>query len=133
MVYEGSTFQRWDTPVSDARDLRMTRLVDEDALRVSVVGECEGRQVSCDFVFRGVVAYRNFHEEYRSELWTLLEGASPSSLTLVLPVSMWLEDLRVREPAIEAHAPDAVHYLIITLHDVIDVLASEPPEITTRA
>ena len=130
-MYEGSTFERWDTPVSDARDLRMTRLVDEDGLRVSVVGECEGRQESCDFVFRSVVAYRNTHEEHQSELWDLLKGTSPSSLTLELPVSRWLEALRAREPAMQAHAPNAVHYMIITLHDVIEVLASEAPEITT--
>ncbi|MHC4340072.1 MAG: hypothetical protein ACYSX0_07670 [Planctomycetota bacterium] len=129
-MYEGSTFERWGTPVSDARDLRMTRLVDEDRLCVSVIGECEGREESCDFVFRGVVAYRNTHEEYQSELWELLKGASPWSLTFVLPASKWLEDLRVREPAMQAHAPNAVHYLIITLHDVIEVLASEAPEIT---
>ncbi|MEE8107287.1 MAG: hypothetical protein V3T86_17260 [Planctomycetota bacterium] len=80
--------------------------------------------------FENVVAYRNMLEEYRVGLWARREEiGGPRGWTWRVTRSDWLCELREQEPLVDINAPGAIHYLIATEDDVVEVFTAEPPVI----
>ncbi|MEM8882690.1 MAG: hypothetical protein AAGD14_01315 [Planctomycetota bacterium] len=123
-MYENWLAERWSTPFSDADTLVMISLVDDGSLQLVL----ENDHTRWSVRFEHVVAYRNLLEEYRLELWQRRdEIGSPRGWSWRLTRSDWLDELREREPLVDTHAPEAVHYLIATQDDVVEVFTAEPP------
>jgi hypothetical protein len=84
-------YERWETPVSDARSLAMVSLVDRDGLRVTVQDLRDPTRRRFEFRFTGVAAYRNILEEYRTGEAAQLRVDSPrTGWTAIAIRSSWL-------------------------------------------
>ncbi|MET0400190.1 MAG: hypothetical protein ABW277_25595 [Longimicrobiaceae bacterium] len=127
------TVERWETPVSDARSLRLVSLVDDGALRLTLEDAADPVRRRWTFVFASVPAYRNVREELRLGLWAGGAGADRVGWTARVPGSPWLARLREAEPLLDVHHPGLVHFRIATEDDVIDVLSALAPEIEEAA
>ena len=125
-MYENWKFERWETPVSEIRDLGMESLID-DGERLTVVINTGERHVR--FVFSDFPAYRNIRELYRTELWNKLYQRNLGS-TLLIPESEWVEEFRRDRELLDVCHPNAVHYMINTDDGCVEVLSNEPPEIS---
>lgn len=125
--------ERWETPISDARSLRLVTLVDDGALRLTLEGAGDPARRRWTLVFVGVAAYRNVREELRMGLWAGSVGADRVGWTARVPGSPWLARLREAEPLLDVHHPGLVHFRVATEDDVIDVLSAHAPEIREAA
>lgn len=128
-LYAGWLPERWQTPVSDARSLRLVSLVDDGALQLTLEDAHDPNRPRWLFTFHRVPAYLNLLEEYRLELWGMGVTTANLGWTVRLPNSPWLDLLRRAESLLDVHHPDLVHYQIGTEDDVIDVLSSSLPEV----
>jgi hypothetical protein len=127
-MYEGWTFERWETPVSDLKSIAMVSLVDDGCLKITVEDLRDPARPRWRFTFRQAPIYRNILEEYRLELWELVhQGGERKGWTVTVPSSPWLAQLKEKEPLIEVHHPYLLHFQIGTEDDVIDVLSPEAP------
>ena len=126
-MYEGWTFENWETPISTAKIVFMESLVHNGPLSITI--KVMNSQ-SWLFTFEDCPIYRNIVEDYRLELWDLFSELDPRpGSTVIVPNSKWLATIKEKEPFVEVHHPDLVHYMIMTDHDVIDVLSQDPPNI----
>ena len=74
-----------------------------------------------------VVAYANRDEGFQVKLYlTSEEGVGAHTFTV--ENSGWIAWLWSREPHMQDIFPDAVHYVIFTQDDVVEVLAQAPPQ-----
>lgn len=128
-LYAGWTVERWETPVSDARSLRLVSLLDDGALRITLEDGRDPARSRWRFTFRHPAAYLNLLEEYRLELWGMRAPGERPGWTVRVPNSPWLTRLRQAESLVDVHHPGLMHFQIGTEDDVIDVLASEEPQI----
>ena len=127
-MYEGWGFERWETPVSDLDSIAMVSLVDDGRLKITVEDLRDTARPRWRFTFRQAPIYRNILEEYRLELWELVHaGGERKGWTVMVPSSPWLAQLKEKEPLIEVHHPNLLHFQIGTEDDVIDVLSPEEP------
>jgi hypothetical protein len=120
-------YERWETPVSDARSLALVSLIDRDGLHVTLQDLRDPGRRRFEFTFRRVPAYRNILEEYR--LGESGEKAHGAGWTTVVSQSVWLAELRARESLLDVHSPGCRHFCIETEDDVLDILTPEAPEI----
>ena len=129
-MYENWVAERWQTPFSDVQSLVMVSLIDDGSPRL-VLEDARGEE-RCRWSvrFENVVAYRNMLEEYRVSLWARREEiGGPRGWTWRLTRSDWLCELREQEPLVDINAPGAIHYLIATEDDVVEVFMAELPVI----
>lgn len=127
-------FSRWETPASDAQSLRLLSLMHADGDLVLIFESISGERTErlC-FKFRAFFGYRNLLEEYRTKLWREHEQLKSLGWTRQSEGSVWLEELREHEPLFRLHGGDAaIHYMVCTQDDVVEVLAGIPPEITSE-
>lgn len=122
------TAERWETPVSDARSLRLVSLVDDGALRLTLEDAGDPARRRWTVVFASAPAYRNVREELRLGLWDGGAGADRVGWTARVPRSPWLARLREAEPLLDAHHSGLVHFRIATEDDVLAALAPEIEE-----
>ena len=125
-MYENWKFERWETPVSNERDLGMVSLTDDGEILTIVINTGEKH---VRFVFTDYPAYRNIQELYRTELWNKLYQRNLGS-TLIIPESEWIEAFRHDRELLDVYHPNVVHYMINTDDSCVEVLAGEPPEIS---
>lgn len=126
-LYAGWTVQRWDTPVSDARSLRLVSLLDDGALHLTLEDAGAPDRPRWRITFTAVLGYLNLLEEYRLELWSRRATAERVGWTTRILNSPWLALLRQSESLVEIHHPDAIHYQVGTEDDVVDVCSSAEP------
>lgn len=127
-MYEGWTFERLETPISDLKSIAMVSLVDDGCLKITVEDLRDPTRPRWRFTFKHAPIYRNIPEEYRIELWELIhQGGECKGWTVMVPSSPWLAQLKEKEPLIEVHHPNLLHFVVGTEDDVIDVLSSEAP------
>jgi hypothetical protein len=130
-MYENWQLRRWETPMSDAKDLFMESLHDHaGVLEIDFAGYSDNTVVARYRVtFRNYPAYRNIDEMYRLELWEKRrQHTEPNAAgwTLSVPESPWIQEF-VGEPILGLFNPGLVHYFIVTHNDVIEILANEEP------
>jgi hypothetical protein len=128
-LYRGWRVERWETPASDARSLRLVSLVDAGALEITLEDAGDPNRRRWRFTFSDAPAYLNLREEYRLELSAEGITADKVGWTLLVPNSPWLDLLRRAEPLLDVHHPILSHFQIGTEDDVIDVLSSAAPRI----
>jgi hypothetical protein len=130
MVRHSINIVRWDTPVSDLDSVVLVSLVDDGELAIVVDGAQGSKRERFRFLFKNVFGYRNLLEEYRTALWQTVQGTPHVGWTGRIVNSPWLDELRRKEPLFLIHGGEhAVHYLLCTEDDVIDVLTEVAPEI----
>lgn len=76
-----------------------------------------------------VVAYANRDEGFQVALLKAAGGHLIPQHTFTVENSGWIAWLWSREPHMQDVFPDAVHYVIGTPDDVVEVLARRPPQI----
>jgi hypothetical protein len=129
-LYEQWIVQRWETPVSDFRELAMVSLVDSDGLlKITLEAFREVGRPRWSFIFDQYPAYRNILEEYRYRLWNHLSTTSQRcGATFCVVNSPWIENL-INEENLDIYHSKARHFILITEDDVIEVLSSGEPEV----
>jgi hypothetical protein len=133
-MYEDWKLQRWDTPMSDAKNLFMESLHDHSGLLEIDLADYSKNVATARYrvTFHTYPAYRNIEEKYRLELWKrrdeLRIDAKSIGWTLKVPDSPWIREF-ADEPILVFFNPGITHYVIGTQNDVVEVLASEAPGI----
>jgi hypothetical protein len=132
-MYEQWRLRRWDTPVSDAKNLFMDSLHDHAGGLEMEFGDYFNNVATARYrvTFRKYAAYRNIDESCRLELWNRrqqLNDPTATGWTFVVPESPWVQEF-VNEPILELFNPGIVHYLIATENDVVEVMSNEDPAI----
>ena len=132
-MYEGWQFERWDTPVSDAKSPSMVSLTHiNGAFKIVLedVRDSERRRYCIEFEW--VPAYRNIQEQFRMSLWNQLpKGEERRKLgsTYIIPNSKWIESFCGYEPIFELDVDKYKHYMICTIDDVVEVITQVQPKI----
>ena len=127
-MYEGWSFERWDTPISDLKSVAMVSLIDDGHLKITVEDLRDPDHARWRFTFHRAPIYQNILEEYRLELWERVHsGEKHPGWTVTIPSSPWLAQLQLQEPLIEVHDPGLQHYQIGTEDDIVDILSPQPP------
>ena len=121
-------FQRWKTPVSDAKSLAMVSLFDKKDLEIILQDLKETARKRFKFIFKKVVAYRNILEEYRTTE-TEFPSRRTFGWTIVSDHSQWLNELKQKEDLFKVNNPNCKHFIIMTEDDVIEILCSGFPKI----
>jgi len=107
----------------------MVSLLDDGALSVTVEDVRGDTRARFAFVFGRCFGYRNVLEEYRTLDWPNETTTGGLGWTRVVQDSGWIAELQ-REPLFELHGGrSAVHYVILTEDDVIEVLSMDPPRV----
>ncbi len=124
-MYEDWQIKRWDTPASDINSLVMVSLVDDGVLRIIFEAPRLSNRPRWQFTFNAYPAYRNILEEYRLNLWKHLDQSNQRcGNTFIVGNSPWIAYFQSREPLIDIHSTNLIHYVIATEDDVIEILAS---------
>lgn len=127
-MYEKWEAERWETPFSDVESLVMVSLVDDGSLTILLEDARDEERGRWAVRFERVVAYRNLLEEYRLGLWARRkELGGPIGWSWRVTQSDWLGELREKEDLVDVKAPGAIHYLIATEDDVVEVFTPESP------
>lgn len=93
-----------------------------EGLRV-VLEDHAGRRVQLSF--KNVPAYRSIQEELRPDLWGQFDAADHQVLWIV-DDSDWLKAIS-QNGLLDVHYSGAVHYLLLTADECIDILSPDPP------
>lgn len=114
----------------------MDSLHDHDGLLEVTLSDYINGQAIARFkvTFRSYPAYRNFDESCRLELWKRRDELTNDDLgwTFIISDSPWIRDF-ANEPVFVAFHPNAIHYVIATENDVIEVLSEEQPSVERLA
>jgi hypothetical protein len=130
-MYENWKCTRWETPVSDGLSLGMESLTHSDDLHIVVAVAQHGRSMRrYSFSFKRPAAYRNILEEYRTELWNFFSQTSRPGSTFVVENSPWIAEIAMHEPLLNVHDKGAIHYVIATNDDVVEVICNRSPTIS---
>jgi hypothetical protein len=109
----------------------MVSLVDDGKLTVILQDTRDPARRRFRFTFTICPVYRNILEEFRRELWKEIKGQTEArSWTLTIPESQWIAYFSEAEPLLEEYYPGLTHYMICTEDDVVEILSSQPPQIT---
>ena len=108
----------------------MVSLVDEGSVKVTVEDVRSATRDRFAFVFDRCFGYRNLLEEYQTREWAATDASAMKlGWTWIVRDSGWLAELQ-REPLFELHGgQSAVHYVIVTEDDVVEVLSKDVPRI----
>lgn len=129
-MYEGWTFERWETPISDLQSIAMVSLVDDGELTITVEDVMGATRSRWAFRFARAPIYQNIPEEYRLELWRHVhERGKRYGWTVRVPNSPWLFQLKANEALMDVHDPSLQHFQIGSEDDIIDVLSAKAPDI----
>jgi hypothetical protein len=108
-MYEQWRLRRWDTTLSDAKNLFMDSLHDHAGGLEMEFGDYFNNVATARYrvTFRKYAAYRNIDESYRLELWNRrqqLNDPTATGWTFVVPESPWVQEF-VNEPILELFNP----------------------------
>jgi hypothetical protein len=125
-IYQNWKILNWETPVSQFSSPRLELLMDASCLSIIIQDGAGERRARVRFIFGNDYAYRNINESFRNELWAKM----PTNLgqTLIVEDSDFLNLLRSDNIGEETFSK-AKHYLFKTEDDVIEVVATQNPEI----
>ena len=128
-MYANTKLERWETPIVGAHDLRTVSVVDDGELLITVSEPSNDDRYRLRFRFRAgkYLAYRVTNEIDGCQLLdeARYDGERPCR-TFTGEQSDWKE--RFLEVSLRGQDVPLKHYVIWTEEDIIEVLASEPPE-----
>jgi len=128
-MYDNWKIKKWETPVSDSKWLSMVSLYDVAETQTLEIRLNDGKQ-EISINFENYPAYRNIHEEYRTNLWRHLDETSQRcGWTFEVVNSSWSEKLYKDEPLLKFNDPNLRHFVISTGDDVVEILSNLEPEI----
>lgn len=123
---------KWHTLVSNLKSLVLVSLLDDGHLTIVVEDALGTDRERFRFVFKNFFGYQCLSEEYRTALFWKLDGLPPMGWTYQVLDSQWQKELLATEPMFEIHGGNrAMHCVLCTEDKVIEVLAKQPPEITS--
>lgn len=118
--------RRWETPVSDLRDLALESLHQHGrTLALALAGRRGDAAERWTMTFAAQYGYRNLLEEYRTALWTTWPAATGN--TVEVHASSWVARLREEASFDVFLGARARHFMILTGDDVLDVIALIEP------
>jgi hypothetical protein len=128
-MYDNLKIKRWETPISDSKELGMVSLHDNASTNTLEVLLNDGKK-EIRVTFNNYPAYRNILEEFRTKLWNhLTETSQRCGWTFEVVESTWVEELQKDESMLEFHFPGLRHFVISTGDDVIEILSDLEPQI----
>jgi len=131
-MYVNWKIKRWETPISDAKNLGMVSLKDSASPNTLEILLNDGTK-EIIIIFNNYPAYRNILEEYRLKLWHHLDKTSQRcGSTFEVTESSWAEELSRDESLLEVQNPGLKHFVICTNDDVFEILSNEEPKIEIR-
>ena len=131
-MYDKWKIKKWETPISDSKQLGMLSLHDIAASNTLEVLLNDGTQ-EISITFKSYPAYRNILEEYRTKLWKHLDETSQRcGWTFEVIESTWIDELEQNESLIEVHNPGLRHFVICSNDDVVEVLSNEEPKVEIK-
>jgi len=131
-MYDKWKIKRWETPVSDTKNLGMVSLKDlASAITFEILLNDGKKEIV--ITFENYPAYRNILEEYRLRLWRYLDETSQMcGSTFEVIESSWAQELSKDESLLEFHNPGMRYFVICTNDDVIEILSNEEPKIEVK-
>ena len=118
----GPALRRWETPLSDLKELYLSRLFEDyDGLRYEVKDQTGQRY---QIALERPGPYRMSDEQHLVHYWT----ASPPGCGWTFKVEnpTWIEDLML----LDVFVPDAELYVVATLDACLEVLSTKEPRVT---
>ncbi len=130
-MFEGWDAQRWETPLSNSNEVSFVELIDGAESTLIVVhcfaSEDDREGTLWRVSFPEECLYQSIPEGLRLGLWTRGRTTAETGNTRIIVNSPWIEAMRVSQPLFDHSIPDAVHYQVVTTHEVLDVITSKAP------
>jgi hypothetical protein len=131
-IYEDWQVKKWETSLSDLKDLLLERLTDvKEGLSIEFSDRDHKKYI---ISFPPFCCYRSINESFRNSLWRKLKLTGQLS-TLgncwIAENSDFLEILS-EDPVWLSQNAGAKHYLLATSEDVIEIISSTEPCISIK-
>lgn len=124
---------RWETAISDLRQLSTVSVFDDGVLVITVAGQDEAsKRRLWRFSFDCALSYRVTDEAFLNHLWSVKAESPGAGSTFVLDGSPWLEELMsdpVFATALSSRKAPAKHFVIVTGDDGLEVISVDDPEV----